>query len=85
MKFGMLAMLQFTALFMMLMNTLTVAQGLLKDIFASVGPVVALAASSVKPALKAALTVIMYWLVVYRFIKAKVVDVKPVHRLVPYA
>ena len=60
MKLGMLAMLQFTALFMMLMNTLTVAQGLLKDIFASVGPVVALAASSVKPALKAALTVIMY-------------------------
>jgi|EP01046_Picozoa_sp_COSAG06_P036646 hypothetical protein len=63
---------------MMLMNTLTVAQGMAKDIFSSVGPLVALFASSVKPALKAALIVLTYWLVVYKFIKEKVTDMKPV-------
>lgn len=74
----MLASLQFTALFMMLMNSLTVAQGLLKDIFASVGPLLKMFASSVKPTLKAAIVVITYWLVVYKFIKKAIVDVKPV-------
>lgn len=74
----MIAMLQFTALFMMLMNSLTVAQGLLKDIFASIGPLAKLFASSVKPGFKAALAVMMYWLVVYKFVKAQIMDVKAV-------
>ena len=75
------ALLQFTALFMMLMNSLTVAQGLLKDIFASVGPLLKIFARSVKPTLKAAIVVITYWLIVYKFIKKAIVDIKPVRLL----
>jgi hypothetical protein len=77
----MLALLQFTALFMMAMNSLTIAQGLLKDIFASVGPVLKIFAASVKPTLKAAIVVITYWLVVYKFVKKAIADVKPVRVL----
>ena len=77
----MLASLQFTALFMMAMNSLTVAQGLLKDILSSVGPVLKIFAASVKPTLNAAFVVITYWLVVYNVVKKKIGDFKPVRVL----
>ena len=66
---------------MMAMNTLTVAQGLLRDILASIGPLTKMFAKSVKPTVKAAIVVITYWLVVYKFIKAKITNVKPVRVL----
>jgi hypothetical protein len=38
-------------------------------------------AASVKPTLKAAIVVITYWLVVYKFVKKAIADVKPVRVL----
>jgi|EP01046_Picozoa_sp_COSAG06_P039414 hypothetical protein len=60
---------QWCALFMMSMNAITVAQGMVGQIVPAIGPVIKLFRSTAKPAFKAAFAVLTYWLVVYKFIK----------------